>query len=70
MRLCSLSSTFTSMFFLSVLGKKVQVLYGHKDWISSCCVSSDCSMIASVGRFDRVRCFIAKVPYYVIFIKY
>ncbi|XP_030593282.1 WD repeat and SOCS box-containing protein 2 isoform X1 [Archocentrus centrarchus] len=37
-------------------GKKVQVLYGHKDWISSCCVSSDCSMIASVGRFDRMVC--------------
>jgi len=35
-------------------GKKVQVLSGHKDWISCCCVSSDCSMIASVGRFDRV----------------
>ncbi|XP_037832526.1 WD repeat and SOCS box-containing protein 2 isoform X2 [Kryptolebias marmoratus] len=37
-------------------GKKVQVLSGHKDWISSCCVSSDCSMIASVGRFDRMVC--------------
>ncbi|XP_033828312.1 WD repeat and SOCS box-containing protein 2 isoform X1 [Periophthalmus magnuspinnatus] len=37
-------------------GKKVQVLSGHKDWVSSCCVSSDCSMIASVGRFDRMVC--------------
>uniref|UniRef100_A0A3Q0SVN0 WD repeat and SOCS box containing 2 n=1 Tax=Amphilophus citrinellus TaxID=61819 RepID=A0A3Q0SVN0_AMPCI len=37
-------------------GMSVQVLYGHKDWISSCCVSSDCSMIASVGRFDRMVC--------------
>ncbi|CAN9512954.1 unnamed protein product [Ophioblennius macclurei] len=37
-------------------GKKVQVLTGHKDWISSCSVSSDCSMIASVGRFDRMVC--------------
>ncbi|MEQ2188610.1 hypothetical protein GOODEAATRI_016848, partial [Goodea atripinnis] len=37
-------------------GKKVQVLSGHKDWISCCCVSSDCSMIASVGRFDRMVC--------------
>lgn len=35
-------------------GKKVQVLSGHKDWVSCCCVSSDCSMIASVGRFDRM----------------
>ena len=33
---------------------KVQVLTGHKDWISCCCVSPDCSMVASVGRFDRV----------------
>uniref|UniRef100_A0A3B5M0U5 WD repeat and SOCS box containing 2 n=1 Tax=Xiphophorus couchianus TaxID=32473 RepID=A0A3B5M0U5_9TELE len=38
-------------------GKKVQVLSGHKDWISCCSVSSDCSMIASVGRFDRVSNF-------------
>ncbi|KAF6738055.1 WD repeat and SOCS box-containing protein 2 [Oryzias melastigma] len=37
-------------------GKKVQVLSGHKDWINSCCVSPDCSMIASVGRFDRMVC--------------
>lgn len=37
-------------------GKKVQVLSGHKDWVSCCCVSSDCSMIASVGRFDRMVC--------------
>lgn len=37
-------------------GKKVQVLHGHKDWISCCSVSSDCSMIASVGRFDRMVC--------------
>ncbi|XP_040897796.1 WD repeat and SOCS box-containing protein 2 isoform X2 [Toxotes jaculatrix] len=37
-------------------GKKVQVLTGHKDWISCCCVSPDCSMIASVGRFDRMVC--------------
>ncbi|XP_028270791.1 WD repeat and SOCS box-containing protein 2 [Parambassis ranga] len=37
-------------------GKKVQVLSGHKDWISCCSVSSDCSMIASVGRFDRMVC--------------
>ncbi|XP_029916434.1 WD repeat and SOCS box-containing protein 2 isoform X1 [Myripristis murdjan] len=37
-------------------GKKVQVLSGHKDWISCCCISSDCSMIASVGRFDRMVC--------------
>uniref|UniRef100_A0A8C5DNT3 SOCS box domain-containing protein n=1 Tax=Gouania willdenowi TaxID=441366 RepID=A0A8C5DNT3_GOUWI len=41
---------------LAQKGKKVQVLSGHKDWISSCCVSSDCSMIASVGRFDRMVC--------------
>lgn len=41
---------------LSQKGKTVQVLSGHKDWISSCCVSSDCSMIASVGRFDRMVC--------------
>ncbi|XP_020492273.1 WD repeat and SOCS box-containing protein 2 [Labrus bergylta] len=37
-------------------GKKVHVLSGHKDWISCCSVSSDCSMIASVGRFDRMVC--------------
>ncbi|XP_061527306.1 WD repeat and SOCS box-containing protein 2 [Phycodurus eques] len=37
-------------------GKKVQVLSGHKDWISCCCVSSDCSMMATVGRFDRMVC--------------
>ncbi|XP_074527187.1 WD repeat and SOCS box-containing protein 2 [Halichoeres trimaculatus] len=37
-------------------GKKVQVLSGHRDWISCCSVSSDCSMIASVGRFDRMVC--------------
>ncbi|XP_046907953.1 WD repeat and SOCS box-containing protein 2 [Hypomesus transpacificus] len=37
-------------------GKKAHVLSGHKDWISSCCVSPDCSMIASVGRFDRMVC--------------
>ncbi|KAJ4941932.1 hypothetical protein JOQ06_011804 [Pogonophryne albipinna] len=41
---------------LAQKGKTVQVLSGHKDWISSCCVSSDCSMIASVGRFDRMVC--------------
>uniref|UniRef100_A0A3Q3KYN5 WD repeat and SOCS box containing 2 n=1 Tax=Mastacembelus armatus TaxID=205130 RepID=A0A3Q3KYN5_9TELE len=41
---------------LSQKGKLVQVLSGHKDWISCCCVSSDCSMIASVGRFDRMVC--------------
>ncbi|XP_041643961.1 WD repeat and SOCS box-containing protein 2 [Cheilinus undulatus] len=41
---------------LSHKGKKVQVLSGHKDWISCCSVSSDCSMIASVGRFDRMVC--------------
>lgn len=35
-------------------GKTVHVLSGHKDWVSCCCVSSDCSMIASVGRFDRM----------------
>lgn len=45
-----LSKTFN----LPIVGKKVQVLSGHKDWISCCSVSSDCSMIASVGRFDRV----------------
>ncbi|KAM3611920.1 uncharacterized protein V6R79_025887 [Siganus canaliculatus] len=37
-------------------GKRVQVLTGHKDWISCCSVSPDCSMIASVGRFDRMVC--------------
>ncbi|XP_077377192.1 WD repeat and SOCS box-containing protein 2 [Festucalex cinctus] len=37
-------------------GKKVQVLSGHKDWISCCCVSPDCSMMATVGRFDRMVC--------------
>uniref|UniRef100_A0A3Q2X8U7 WD repeat and SOCS box containing 2 n=1 Tax=Hippocampus comes TaxID=109280 RepID=A0A3Q2X8U7_HIPCM len=41
---------------LALKGKKVQVLSGHKDWISCCCVSSDCSMIATVGRFDRMVC--------------
>uniref|UniRef100_A0A3B4UZI0 WD repeat and SOCS box containing 2 n=1 Tax=Seriola dumerili TaxID=41447 RepID=A0A3B4UZI0_SERDU len=41
---------------LAQKGKTVQVLSGHKDWISCCCVSSDCSMIASVGRFDRMVC--------------
>ncbi|XP_071391460.1 WD repeat and SOCS box-containing protein 2 isoform X1 [Centroberyx affinis] len=41
---------------LAQKGKKVQVLSGHKDWISCCCISSDCSMIASVGRFDRMVC--------------
>ncbi|XP_067426502.1 WD repeat and SOCS box-containing protein 2 [Thunnus thynnus] len=41
---------------LTQKGKKVQVLSGHKDWISCCSVSSDCSMIASVGRFDRMVC--------------
>ncbi|KAM8866792.1 WD repeat and SOCS box-containing protein 2 isoform 1-T1 [Synchiropus picturatus] len=41
---------------LTQKGKKVQVLSGHKDWISCCAVSSDCSMIASVGRFDRMVC--------------
>ncbi|KAM8886711.1 WD repeat and SOCS box-containing protein 2 isoform 2-T2 [Spinachia spinachia] len=40
---------------LAQKSKKVQVLSGHKDWISCCSVSSDCSMIASVGRFDRVQ---------------
>ncbi|XP_061759119.1 WD repeat and SOCS box-containing protein 2 [Nerophis ophidion] len=37
-------------------GKKVHVLLGHKDWISCCSVSPDCSMIATVGRFDRMVC--------------
>ncbi|XP_054628431.1 WD repeat and SOCS box-containing protein 2 isoform X1 [Dunckerocampus dactyliophorus] len=37
-------------------GKQVQVLSGHKDWISCCCVSPDCSMMATVGRFDRMVC--------------
>ncbi|XP_057687594.1 WD repeat and SOCS box-containing protein 2 [Corythoichthys intestinalis] len=37
-------------------GKNVHVLSGHKDWISCCCVSSDCSMMATVGRFDRMVC--------------
>ncbi|XP_056138728.1 WD repeat and SOCS box-containing protein 2 isoform X2 [Lampris incognitus] len=41
---------------LSQKGKKVQVLSGHKDWVSCCCISPDCSMIASVGRFDRMVC--------------
>lgn len=41
---------------LNQKGKKVRVLSGHKDWISCCCVSPDCSMIASVGRFDRMVC--------------
>lgn len=41
---------------LNQKGKKVHVLSGHKDWISCCSVSSDCSMIASVGRFDRMVC--------------
>ncbi|XP_068167337.1 WD repeat and SOCS box-containing protein 2 [Antennarius striatus] len=41
---------------LTQKGKRVQVLSGHKDWISCCSVSSDCSMIASVGRFDRMVC--------------
>lgn len=55
--LCSLGhSQYDSIWFLSAEGKRVQVLSGHKDWISCCSVSSDCSMIASVGRFDRVSC--------------
>ncbi|CAF87417.1 unnamed protein product, partial [Tetraodon nigroviridis] len=37
-------------------GRRAQVLSGHKDWISCCSVSPDCSMIASVGRFDRMVC--------------
>ncbi|XP_051924988.1 WD repeat and SOCS box-containing protein 2 [Hippocampus zosterae] len=41
---------------LALKGKKVHVLSGHKDWISCCCVSSDCSMMATVGRFDRMVC--------------
>ncbi|XP_029016868.1 WD repeat and SOCS box-containing protein 2 isoform X1 [Betta splendens] len=41
---------------LAQKGKKVQVLSGHKDWISCCAVSPDCSMVASVGRFDRMVC--------------
>ncbi|XP_068616926.1 WD repeat and SOCS box-containing protein 2 [Brachionichthys hirsutus] len=41
---------------LAQKGKRVQVLSGHKDWISCCSVSPDCSMIASVGRFDRMVC--------------
>ncbi|KAM3868480.1 WD repeat and SOCS box-containing protein 2 [Diretmus argenteus] len=41
---------------LAQKGKKVQVLSGHKDWVSCCCISPDCSMIASVGRFDRMVC--------------
>ncbi|KAL4636085.1 WD repeat and SOCS box-containing protein 2 isoform X1 [Arapaima gigas] len=31
-------------------GKKVHVLTGHTSWVYSCCVSPDCSMIASVCR--------------------
>lgn len=42
------------MFLSCAVGKRAQVLSGHKDWISCCSVSPDCSMIASVGRFDRV----------------
>ncbi|KAM4616097.1 WD repeat and SOCS box-containing protein 2 [Polymixia lowei] len=41
---------------LTEKGKTVQVLSGHKDWVSCCCISPDCSMIASVGRFDRMVC--------------
>uniref|UniRef100_A0A3Q1HIR2 SOCS box domain-containing protein n=1 Tax=Anabas testudineus TaxID=64144 RepID=A0A3Q1HIR2_ANATE len=41
---------------LAEKGKKVQVLSGHKDWVSCCAVSPDCSMVASVGRFDRMVC--------------
>ncbi|KAM6965683.1 WD repeat and SOCS box-containing protein 2 [Aplochiton taeniatus] len=40
----------------SFVGKKVHVLSGHKDWISCCSVSPDSSMMASVGRFDRMVC--------------
>ncbi|KAJ7993668.1 hypothetical protein DPEC_G00257050 [Dallia pectoralis] len=36
--------------------KESHVLTGHKDWISCCSVSPDCSMMASVGRFDRMVC--------------
>uniref|UniRef100_A0AAY5KMV2 SOCS box domain-containing protein n=1 Tax=Esox lucius TaxID=8010 RepID=A0AAY5KMV2_ESOLU len=36
--------------------KESHVLTGHKDWISCCSISPDCSMIASVGRFDRMVC--------------
>uniref|UniRef100_A0A8C8HWJ6 Uncharacterized protein n=1 Tax=Oncorhynchus tshawytscha TaxID=74940 RepID=A0A8C8HWJ6_ONCTS len=36
--------------------KEPHVLSGHKDWVSCCSVSPDCSMIASVGRFDRMVC--------------
>ncbi len=61
-RLLSISFSWVRFFFsLCVVGKKVQVLSGHKDWISCCSVSSDCSMIASVGRFDRVSYIIVKV---------
>uniref|UniRef100_A0A3Q3VVQ0 SOCS box domain-containing protein n=1 Tax=Mola mola TaxID=94237 RepID=A0A3Q3VVQ0_MOLML len=41
---------------LAQKGMSIFVLSGHKDWISCCSVSSDCSMIASVGRFDRMAC--------------
>ncbi|XP_026198576.1 WD repeat and SOCS box-containing protein 2 isoform X2 [Anabas testudineus] len=41
---------------LAEKGKKVQVLSGHKDWISCCAVSPDCSMVASVGQYDRMVC--------------
>ncbi|CAB1320167.1 unnamed protein product [Coregonus sp. 'balchen'] len=30
--------------------KEPHVLTGHKDWVSCCSVSPDCSMIASIGR--------------------
>lgn len=40
----------------SIGEKEPHVLSGHKDWVSCCSVSPDCSMIASVGRFDRVSC--------------
>lgn len=48
---------YTVSFSLPSIGEKEpHVLSGHKDWVSCCSVSPDCSMIASVGRFDRVSC--------------
>ncbi|KPP65840.1 WD repeat and SOCS box-containing protein 2-like [Scleropages formosus] len=35
---------------LTTAGKNVHVLSGHTSWVYSCCVSPDCSMIASVCR--------------------
>uniref|UniRef100_A0A3Q3VPY6 SOCS box domain-containing protein n=1 Tax=Mola mola TaxID=94237 RepID=A0A3Q3VPY6_MOLML len=42
---------------LAQKGKKVQVLSGHKDWISCCSVSSDCSMIASMACLWSLRSY-------------